>query len=259
MVVFHVSTFSLQLHWRGAALFAHGQQVQDSTPFAEQVRVKVTEFGTSTLIFCRRALSAAVSLMICLGLFTPALALESETDLDADTKQSYYAEYQQIAAALSEESHIDIEVAPAANFDEYGWQTPEEYQAYLTDFITQWGQIVFTNNDSAKAARISTIVTKQGKVSTNSKSYTIDVTGSFYTSSNGAKQVFSGVAYITSSANSSNGSAVTWVQKNYSAQFIDAGETCWVTVNGTLTDSGATFSNLLIDIEFYCNDKGTIS
>lgn len=199
----------------------------------------------------KKVVSLAMVASLCMGLMVSASAAPSE--LDDETKATYYAEYLKIAAEVNKEMDAYISVNPMDEFAEEDWMTPEEFREFV-EAIAGW-KIVCTS-DATNARSVS--ATKTCSVTADSRTYTIAVTGTFSTkySETYKRQAFSGINSITSEISGSTG---TWTQTGYESSLVDAGRTYCITVSGTLKIAGATFSNKLAYVEFVCSSVGAVS
>ena len=202
----------------------------------------------------KKSMVLMIVAIMCIGISTEVYAATNSTStLGQETKEVYYLEYIKIAKEVSKETGIDISVLPMNEFQEEDWRTPEEFRSFITE-VAQWN-LTCTIPDSIQTYS-NTSATKKATVTASGKKYDLAITGKFTTSLNLGRQYFSGVRSITSRL---TGSVGTWTQTGYEYKSIDAGRTYAITVSGKLKIAGASFSNKLAYVEFYCNAQGAVS
>lgn len=203
----------------------------------------------------RKISSMVMACIMAVGcLWAPAYAVAQGPELDAATKETYYAEYIKIAEEVAKATELDISVLPMDEFEEDDWQTPEEFRNFITE-IANW-TVVCT--DVGPQTRSTASATKSDTITADGHNYTIEITGQFTTTLNTAtgRQHFAKVNSITSKVAGRVGS---WTQTGYEYEVLDASRTVSVTVSGELVIGGARFSNKLAVAEFYCSNTGVVS
>ena len=201
-------------------------------------------------------MTAFILAMCCVCTSAFAAPVTEGVELDEQTKQEYYAEYNEIAKEVSKETELDIVVLPMSEFQEEDWRTPEEFQKYITE-VANW-RLICTETEAGIQLYSTATATKSAKVTADGDTHYIDITGSFKTQLNTStgRQHFAGINYITSKM---SGRVGTWVQTGYERELIDGARTYAIHVSGELTIAGAKFLNKLAYVEFYCSDTGSVS
>ena len=183
---------------------------------------------------------------------------ENYDEISNAEKTELYAQYVEIAKAVSEESLCPVFVVPMAEFRNEDWVSPEQYRIEMEKIVKSLEISVNAKKDANMIDEYSSAsATKTATATYTGGSLNIAITGSFNTqySQSLDRQIFSGINYINAVKKSGNG---TWTYKGYERSLIDGGRTYSVSVAGNI-QIGTNVYSTVAHVKFYCSATGGIS
>lgn len=193
-----------------------------------------------------------------------APANTSAKPITEEQKLFYYEKYKEIVQQANEQkTGVFLEVPPIESFKETDWQTPEEYQHFVTGILEDHLATERKKVAAASSNLKDAITNENGETTKGTFIYfsdilkEIEVTAKFNTaySKEAGRQLFTGLESVTTKLENAHGG--TWEETSFKASLNESREKYSIKIEGVFTLNNIAYEKAFL-IEFNCDEDGRV-